>query len=89
MSNKLTDLFGQLKTSIVGTKTAKIDSILDKAVGDIINYKANSGRNGYIDLVKTVIAKSSTDVSSLGNNNLLLCLNLDIFFQRLLWNNSR
>jgi len=70
MSNKLTDLFGQLKTTIVGTKTANIDSILDKAVSDIITYKSHSGRNGYIDLVKTVISKSSTDISSLGNSNL-------------------
>lgn len=70
MSNKLTDLFGQLKTTIIGTKTAKIDSILDKAVSDIITYKSHSGRTGYIDLVKTVISKSSTDISSLGNSNL-------------------
>ncbi len=60
MANKLTDLYGDLKSTIVGTKTQKIDIALDKAVKDIIQYKSNSGRNGYIDLVKTVIAKSST-----------------------------
>jgi len=70
MPNKLTDLFSQLKTTVIGTKTAKIDSILDKAVNDIITYKSHSGRNGYIDLVKTVISKSATDISSLGNSNL-------------------
>jgi len=62
MANKLTDLYGDLKSTIVGTKTQKIDIALDKAVKDIIQYKSNSGRNGYIDLVKTVIAKSSTDM---------------------------
>jgi hypothetical protein len=60
MANKLTDLYSQLKSSIVGTKTQKTDDALDKAVKDIISYKSNSGRNGYIDLVRTVIAKSST-----------------------------
>jgi len=60
MANKITDLYTDLKSSIVGTKTQKIDAALDKAVSDIIKYKSNSGRNGYIDLVKSVIAKSST-----------------------------
>src|SRR4030042_6000611 len=60
MATKLTDLFGQLKSSIVGTKTSNIDTALDKAVKDIVSYKSHSGRNGYIDLVRTVIAKSST-----------------------------
>ena len=62
MANKISDLYSQLKSSIVGTKTTKIDSALDKAVKDIVNYKSHSGRNGYIDLVRTVIAKSSSDV---------------------------
>jgi len=62
MSNKLTDLYTDLKSTIVGTKTQKIDVALDKAVKDIIKYKSNSGRNGYIDLVKTVIAKSTVNM---------------------------
>ena len=48
----LRDTFSKLKTSIVGTKTSGIDAKLDSAVRDIISYKSNSGRNGYIDLVK-------------------------------------
>ena len=59
---KLTDLYTQLKASIVGTKTQKTDDALDKAVKDIVAYKSHSGRNGYIDLVRTVIAKSTTGV---------------------------
>jgi len=62
MANKLTDLYTQLKASIVGTTTQKTDAALDKAVKDIISYKSHSGRNGYIDLVRTVIAKSTTGV---------------------------
>ncbi len=62
MANKLTDLYTDLKSSIVGTTTQKTDASLDKAVKDIISYKSHSGRNGYIDLVRTVIAKSTTGV---------------------------
>ena len=62
MANKLTDLYTQLKSTIVGTKTQKTDDELDTAVKDIISYKSHSGRNGYIDLVRTVIAKSATGV---------------------------
>jgi len=62
MANKLTDLYTQLKSTIVGTTTQKTDAELDDAVKDIISYKSHSGRNGYIDLVRTVIAKSATGV---------------------------
>jgi hypothetical protein len=69
MAKKLSDLYQDLKSSIVGTKTAKIDAALDKAVKDIVSYKSHSGRNGYIDLVRTVIAKSSSGMG-FGNNGL-------------------
>jgi len=59
MANKVSDLFNQLKSFIVGTKTSEVDKDLDNAMKDIISYKSHSGRNGYIDLVRTVIAKSS------------------------------
>lgn len=62
MSNKLTDLYTQLKSTIVGTTTQKTDAALDKAVKDIVAYKSHSGRNGYIDLVRTVIAKSTNGI---------------------------
>ena len=70
MANGISNLYGQLKSIVVGTKTSDIDSLLDKAVKDIVDYKSNSGRNGYIDLIKTVISKSATDVNSLGNTSL-------------------
>jgi hypothetical protein len=63
MANTLTNLYTQLKSTIIGTKTTKIDLALDKAVKDIISYKSHSGRNGYIDLVRTVIAKSTTNTT--------------------------
>ena len=69
MPNKLADLFTQLKTNVIGTKTQKIDTALDKAVKDIVSYKSHSGRNGYIDLVKTIISKSTTSMG-FSNNGL-------------------
>jgi len=54
----LSDTFDKLKSSVLGVKTTKIDKTLDKAVRDISMYKSQSGRNGYIDLVRSVIAKS-------------------------------
>jgi hypothetical protein len=69
MANKIGDLFKQLKSNIVGTQTQKIDNALDKAVRDIVSYKSNSGRIGYVDLIRTVIAKS-TDGMSFGSANL-------------------
>ncbi|MFW9871511.1 MAG: portal protein [Candidatus Thorarchaeota archaeon] len=67
--NKISNLFNQLKSTVVGTKTQKIDSALDKAVKDIVSYKSNSGRNGYIELVRTVIAKSTSGMT-FGSSNL-------------------
>lgn len=52
------DTFYKIKSSILGVKTANIDSKLDQAVKDISKYRNNSGRKGYIDLVKTVISKA-------------------------------
>ena len=56
----LTDTFQKLKLNIIGTKTTDIDAKLDKAVRDIVSYKSNSGRNGYIDLVRSLISKEVT-----------------------------
>ncbi len=56
----LPEIFQQLKMNIVGTKTTDIDQRLDQAVTDITNYKSQSGRNGYIDLVKSLISKGSS-----------------------------
>jgi len=53
--DSLRDTFDDLKTTILGTSSAKIDMKLDAAVKDISAYKSQSGRNGYINLVKSLI----------------------------------
>jgi hypothetical protein len=60
MASKLDNLLGKLKVDITGTKTTKLDAALDKAVKDISSYKSQSGRNGYIDLVKSIISKNAS-----------------------------
>jgi len=57
--SKLDDFLSKLRTTITNTQTAKIDKALDKAVKDITLYKSQSGRNGYIDLIKSLISKTS------------------------------
>ena len=58
----LKDTFAKLKSTIVKTQTQKIDDKLDSAVKDILTYKSHGGRNGYIDLVKSLISKTTHDV---------------------------
>jgi len=55
----LKDLLNKLKTTVVQTQTQRIDSKLDQAVKDIATYKSHTGRNGYISLVKSLIAKTA------------------------------
>ena len=55
----LKDNFEALKKTIVGTKTTNIDAKLDQAVTTITNFKSQSGRSGYIDLVRNLISKST------------------------------
>lgn len=53
------DTLQSLKATIIKTQTSDIDTRLDNAVKDIISYRANSGRNGYIELVRSLIAKTA------------------------------
>ncbi|OQB42015.1 MAG: hypothetical protein BWY04_00501 [candidate division CPR1 bacterium ADurb.Bin160] len=53
----LKDIFTQLKSVIVGTKTTKIDNTLNSAVADISKYKSNSGRIGYIELINKLLSQ--------------------------------
>jgi hypothetical protein len=66
---KINDLYNDLKATIVGTKTQKIDDKLDKITTDIIKYKSHSGRLGYIDLVRSVIAKTTMQGSISTSSN--------------------
>lgn len=56
---EIKDTFTKLKLAVMGTRTQKIDAKLDQAVKDISSYRSNSGRNGYIDLVKSLISKNA------------------------------
>jgi len=58
----LKDTFAKLKSTVVKTQTQKIDAKLDASVKDILAYKSHGGRNGYIDLVKSLISKTTHDV---------------------------
>jgi hypothetical protein len=53
------DLLGKIKGAVVHTQTRRIDDKLDDAVKDISTYKSHSGRNGYINLVKSLISKTA------------------------------
>ncbi len=54
----LKDIYDKLKTTIVGTRTSDVDTKLDNAVKDIVSFRTNVGRNGYIDLIRNLISKS-------------------------------
>jgi len=57
----------KLKSTIIQTKTHKIDAKLDAAVADIVSYRSNSGRNGYIDIVRNLISQNAdVQISSSG-----------------------
>lgn len=53
------DMLSKLKSTIVQTQTKKIDAKLDQAVKDIVAYRSHSGRNGYIELVRSLISKTA------------------------------
>jgi len=53
------DTLNKLKTAVVQAQTKKIDAKLDSAVKDIASYKSNSGKVGYIKLVKSLITKTA------------------------------
>ena len=55
----LKDIYSKLKTTIVSTTTSKIDAKLDDAVKSITSYKTQSGRNGYIELIRSLVSKTA------------------------------
>jgi len=48
------DIFKNLKTGLIGTKTSKIDQKIDKSLALINKYSANVDRNAYIDTLKNL-----------------------------------
>ena len=61
------DTLNKLKNTIVQTQTKKIDQKLDQAVKDIVSYKSNSGRNGYVQMMRHLISKTA-DVKISGSS---------------------
>jgi len=61
--------FDDLKSSLIGVKSSEVDSDLDKSIEDILTYRSNSGRVGYIDYLQTMISKSATNLQSFKNMN--------------------
>lgn len=59
----LKDTFAKLKAAVIGMKTSAIDAKLDRAVRDITAYRSQTGRNGYIELVRTLVAKQTTGLN--------------------------
>ena len=55
----IADTLNKIKTTVVRTQTSKIDAKLDKAVQDIVALKSHSGRNGYVELVRSIISKTA------------------------------
>lgn len=49
----------KLKSTITQTQSSKINQKLDKAVRDIVSYKSNSGRNGYVNMMRHLISKTA------------------------------
>jgi len=61
--------FNDLKTTLIGVKSSSIDTDLDQSIEDILTYRNNSGRVGYIDYLQTMISKSASNIQSFKNMN--------------------
>ena len=61
--------FNDIKSILIGVKTAKIDDKLDDSIKDILSYRSNSGRAGYVDYLQTLISKSASNIDSFKNLN--------------------
>lgn len=60
------DIYDQIKTAVVGTKTADIDAKLDNALNSISSYRSQMHRNSHIELIKNLMSKSGFDSSMFG-----------------------
>jgi len=61
--------FDDLKATLIGVKSSTVDSDLDQSIEDILSYRSNSGRVGYIDYLQTLISKSANNLQSFKNMN--------------------
>jgi hypothetical protein len=61
--------FNDIKALLINVKTSKIDDTLDNSIKDILSYRSNSGRVGYVDYLQTLISKSASNMESFKNLN--------------------
>lgn len=61
--------YEDIKSLIVGVKSTNTDGELDDAIKDILSYRSNSGRVGYVDYLQTLIAKSADNLKTFKNLN--------------------
>jgi len=61
--------YNNIKSLLVGVKTNEIDDELDNSIEDILSYRSNSGRVGYVDYLQTLISKSANNLQSFNNLN--------------------
>ena len=54
---KLIDIYNNLKTTVIGTKTIQIDKDLDSSLDTILKYSSQTTRNNYIELLKDIVNK--------------------------------
>lgn len=57
------DLFGKLKSQIVGTKTSNIDTKLDSAVKDITSYRSHRSQLNHIETIRNLISKTQSGLN--------------------------
>ncbi len=67
----INNILNKLKSTIIQTQTKKVDATLDQAVKDIVSYRSHSGRNGYIELVRSLISKTAdVKISGVGGDSI-------------------
>jgi len=62
------NIVNQIKDTILGVKSNKIDSIIDDSLSKIDRYSSSEDRNKYLESMKRLISQTGTDGNSLLNS---------------------
>jgi len=57
----MSELFNTIKTSIIGTNTAKIDKDIDSSFRSIEKYSVNSNKNIWVDAIKNLVTTTGAE----------------------------
>jgi len=57
----LADIFNNLKTGVIRTKTSEIDQSIDRSIGQISKFSSSVNRNAYIDTLRNIVSKVNLD----------------------------